>query len=180
MSRERAATDALTFTAGGCLFGAGVFLFLNQVMVHSGFERGGGGWGWRGGFGGWGAALPFGTPGMGLLMIPLGIGVCLLFTGSLQRWARLLVWGSLAALAVGVLNSVRISFRPATLWQLMVYVVMIASGGGLMFRSLTAYEEQERGVRPQRPEPRHDQRSDDDELRRELAELRKRVDELRG
>lgn len=177
MRRERAATDALTFTVGGCLFGAGVFLFLNQVMVHSGFSRGGWGLGGRwGGLGGWGAALPFGTPGMGLLMIPLGIGVCLLFTGSFQRWARLLVWGSLGALAVGVLNSVRISFRPATLWQLMVYVVMIASGGGLMFRSLTAYEEQERGVRPQRPEPA----DGEDDLRREMAELRRRLDELNG
>jgi hypothetical protein len=176
MSREHPAGDALMFTIGGCLFGAGVFLFLNQVMVHSGFTRGGGGWGWRGGFGGWGGALPFGTPGMGLLMIPLGIGVCLLFTGSFQRWARLLVWGSLAALFVGVLNSVRISFRPATLWQLMVYVVMIASGGGLMFRSLNGYQEQERTSGGHQPE----RRPAEDDLRRELAELRKQVDELRG
>ncbi|MGB5134428.1 MAG: hypothetical protein WBN89_04560 [Prochlorococcaceae cyanobacterium] len=176
MGREHPAGDALTFTIGGCLFGAGVFLFLNQVMVHSGFTQGGGGWGWRGGFGGWGGALPFGTPGMGLLMIPLGIGVCLLFTGSFQRWARLLVWGSLAALFVGVLNSVRISFRPATLWQLVVYVVMIASGGGLMFRSLDGYRQPERVSPDRRPDPR----GDEDDLRRDLAELRKRVDELKG
>jgi hypothetical protein len=172
MSREHPAGDALMFTLGGCLFGAGVFLFLNQVMVHSDFSRGGG-WGWRG-LGGWGAALPWGTPGMGLLMIPLGIGVCLLFTGRFQRWARLLVWGSLAALMVGVLNSLRVSFRPATLWQLAVFVVMIASGGGLMFRSLSAYQEPERAAAGQGPEPRDDQ----DELRRELAELRKRLDDF--
>jgi hypothetical protein len=163
------------FTIGGCLFGAGVFLFLNQVMVHSGYARGGAGWGWRG-IGGWGAALPWGTPGMGLLMIPLGIGVCLLFTGRFQRWARLLVWGSLAALFVGVLNSVRISFRPATLWQLMVYVLMIASGGGLMFRSLSSYEQPE----STRPPARQENRDDADEVRRQLAELRQRLDELQG
>ncbi|MEX1323390.1 MAG: hypothetical protein AB1Z21_04250 [Synechococcaceae cyanobacterium] len=109
-------------------------------------------------------------------MIPLGIGVCLLFTGSFQRWARLLVWGSLAALFVGVLNSVRISFRPATLWQLMVYVVMIASGGGLMFRSLSSYEQLERSTAGQRPEPGDDQA----DVRRELAELRQRLDQLKG
>ncbi|MEX1323391.1 MAG: hypothetical protein AB1Z21_04255 [Synechococcaceae cyanobacterium] len=40
MSRAHPAGDALMFTVGGCLFGAGVFLFLNQVMVHSGTTRG--------------------------------------------------------------------------------------------------------------------------------------------
>lgn len=53
---------------------------------------------------------------------------------------------------------------------------MIASGGGLMFRSLSAYQDTEREVPARRPDPR----GEEDELRRELAELRKRVDELRG
>ena len=85
--------------------------------------------------------VPFGTPGMGLLMIPLGIGVCLLFTGAYKRWANLLVWGSVAALGVGVLNSIRLTFMPTTLWALATYIVMIAAGGGLMFRSLSDYDD---------------------------------------
>lgn len=120
--------------------------------------------------------LPFGTPGMGLLMIPLAIGVCLLFAGALQRWANLLVWGSLAALFVGVLNSVRISFMPATLWQLAVYVVMIASGGGLMFRSLAGYAGGDAAPRPGAERAGHDQ----EDLRCEIAELRRRLDERQG
>ena len=85
--------------------------------------------------------VPFGTPGMGLLMIPLGVGVCLLFTGTYKRWANLLVWGSVAALGVGVLNSIRLTFIPTTLWALATYIVMIAAGGGLMFRSLGDYDD---------------------------------------
>lgn len=171
------AGDVITFTVGGCLFGGGVFLFMNQVMVRSAI--GGGGYRSWGGLGGWGWAplMPWGTPGMGLLMIPLAIGVCLLFAGGWQRLARLLVWGSLAALFVGVLNSVRISFMPSTLWQLAVYVVMIASGGGLMFRSLAAYQESE-APRQQASEPPNAE--DAQELRRELDALRRRVDGLDG
>lgn len=181
----------MQFIVGGCLFGGGVFLFMNKVMVRSdglasglgrSFGRLGGGWGSQA------DQLPgFGTPGMGLLMIPLAIGVCLLFAGSYQRWARLLVWGSLTALFVGVLNSVRITFIPSTLWQLAVYVVMIASGGGLMFRSLHAYGDDERpapgpgpgsGTGPGSGLNPHDPAGEDQDLRRELAELRRRLDSL--
>jgi hypothetical protein len=86
------------------------------------------------------------------------------------------VWGSLAALFVGVLNSIRISFIPSTLWQLAIYVVMIASGGGLMFRSLAAYQESA----AQRAPTEETSNSDDArELRRELEELKRRIDGMR-
>lgn len=169
MARTNAKADFFTFVVGGSLFAGGVFLFSNQVMVRSAMVMGGyrgrfGGMG--GGFGGGaGFALPWGTPGMGLLMIPLGIGVCLMFAGTLQRLANLLVWGSMAALFVGVLNSIRITFIPATLWQLGVYVTMIAAGGGLMFRSLSTYAEQ----------PGHNKANED--LRNELEALKQRLDQ---
>ncbi|QVL54107.1 MAG: hypothetical protein KFB97_07340 [Cyanobium sp. M30B3] len=171
----------MQFIVGGCLFGGGVFLFMNQVMVRSdglalGLRRSFGGMagGWRGWGSGSGLLPGFGTPGMGLLMIPLAIGVCLLFAGRYQRWARLLVWGSLAALFVGVLNSVRITLMPATLWQLAVYVVMIASGGGLMFRSLSGYADDNGPRSSGGPDPR----GDEADLRLELTELRRRLESL--
>lgn len=124
-------TDLVQFIAGGALFGAGGFQLLNQVMASSAFTYGGGrGWRWGGG------VFPIGTPGMGLLMIPLGVGLCLLFAGVYKRWSNLLIWASLAALVVGILNSIRLTYRPSTLWELVVYIAMIAIGGGLMFRSL--------------------------------------------
>lgn len=124
-------SDLVQFIAGGALFGSGGFQILNQVTASSAFSYGPRG-GWR-----WGAGVfPIGTPGMGLLMVPLGIGLCLLFAGIYRRWANLLIWASLAALVVGVLNSIRLTYRPSTLWELVVYIAMIAIGGGLMFRSL--------------------------------------------
>lgn len=170
------AGDVITFIVGGCLFGGGVFLFMNQVMVRSDVMVGG----YRpwGRFAGWGGEtlLPWGTPGMGLLMVPLAIGVCLLFSGSWKRLSLLLVWGSLAAMFVGVLNSVRISFIPSTLWQLAVYVVMIASGGGLMFRSVAGYQEAEAPTAPAAKSSKHDESS---EVQRELSALKRRVNRVR-
>lgn len=125
------ASDFLLFIAGSCLFCAGGFLLASQVMAAGGFSARF--------YGGGTTVFPFGSPGMGLLMIPLGLGVCLLFADGDRRWANLLVWGSLAAISVGVLNSIRLTFLPTTLWQLGVCIVMLAAGGGLMFRSLGPY-----------------------------------------
>lgn len=46
-----------------------------------------------------------------------------------------------AALGVGVLNSIRLTFMPTTLWALATYIVMIAAGGGLIFRSFSDYDD---------------------------------------
>ena len=164
MAKPNPAGDFLQFIIGGCLFGSGGFLLANQVMVrssvtYSSYRSRYGGLGNGGGF-----AMPFGTPGMGLLMLPLALGVCLMFAGTYKRWANLLVWASLAALFVGVLNSLRMTFMATTLWQLAVYVVMIGAGGGLMFRSLNSYQ----------PEP--EARPDNFDVKKELEELRRRMD----
>jgi hypothetical protein len=76
---------------------------------------------------------------MGLLLLPLGIGACLLVMGTNRRWAMVMLWGSLGAIAVGVLQSIRLVFLSTTLWTLGSYIVMIAVGGGLILRSLSAY-----------------------------------------
>ena len=181
MARSNPSGDFVQFLIGGCLFGAGGFLLANQVLVRSELllQRTPGGvgrWGGWGGWGGAGAAMPFGTPGMGLLMLPLGIGVCLLFAGNYRRWANLLIWASLAALLVGVLNSLRMSFMPTTLWQLGVYIVMIAAGGGLMFRGLNAYDADGQTLADKNDATR--QQADD--LRREIEALKARLDERNG
>ena len=165
--------DFIQFITGGSLFGGGIFLLANQVMASSAFTYRGGGWGR---YGGGGSMVPFGTPGMGLLMIPLGIGVCLLFTGAYKRWANLLVWGSVAALGVGVLNSIRLTFMPTTLWQLGVYIVMIAAGGGLMFRGLRAYDAEGKSYAVKNEA----EKQQTDDLRREIEALKARLDERNG
>lgn len=139
------AQDFFSFLLGGCLFAGGIFLFLNQVMVATpggmgGFGRWGGAYrhGMRYGYqGGWGLPSVAGiTGGMGLLMIPLGVGIAMLFLNAYRKLALLLIWGAAAALTVGILHSLSMRFMPTTLWSLVAMVVMIAAGAGLMFMSL--------------------------------------------
>ena len=180
MARSNPSGDFVQFLIGGCLFGAGGFLLANPGLVRPEFAPprygGFGRWGGWGGWGGGGVTIPFGTPGMGLLMLPLGIGVCLLFAGSYRRWANLLIWASLAALLVGVLNSLRMSFMPTTLWQLGVYIVMIAAGGGLMFRGLRAYDAEGKSYAVKNEA----EKQQTDDLRREIEALKARLDERNG
>jgi hypothetical protein len=167
--------DFVLFLVGGSLFAAGIFLFTNQVMVDTGFS--GMGWGRRYG-GGMGAAFggmfSWGTgQGFGLLMIPFGIGVCLLLADAYKKAAWFLVWASSAALGAGVLQSLLFNFRTTSLWNLITMVAMIAGGGGLMFRSLREYQAEEQAMR--RTEMDNSKQSLE-EVRKELEELKARID----
>ena len=166
MRKSNPLSDFMQFIVGGCFFAAGVFLLSNQVMVRAPMAIGGA---IRSGYGrGWGAgfAFPWGSPGMGLLLLPLGIGLCMAFAGVYARWSKLLIWTSLSALLLGVLNSIRMSFMPTSLWQLGFYIAMIGIGGGLMFKGLkdSGSDTNQDNSRPSGP--------GNDEVLQELAELR--------
>jgi hypothetical protein len=178
---SKPAQNFLVFLIGGTLFAAGVFLFTNQVMVSSGqMGFGVGGWGGRGvagGVGGGGAFFggiwPLGVgEGFGLLMIPFGIGVALLFSDTLRRLGWFLVWASAGALGVGVLQSLLFSFRPTSLWSLLAMVVMIAGGGGLLLQSLLRFGAEDRS---RRQAEACEERQSLQELRDELEELKQKI-----
>ncbi|MDC0325939.1 hypothetical protein OAL60_00720 [bacterium] len=140
MTKTNSLSGFIQFIIGGSFFAGGMFLLSNQVMVRAPMVMGGRygssySSGWGSGF-----AFPWGSPGMGLLLLPLGIGLCLGFAGRYKKWSNLLIWASLAALLVGVLNSIRMTFVPSTLWQLGVYITMIGIGGGLMFKSVKDFD----------------------------------------
>ena len=172
MSKSNPFSEFVQFIIGGCFFAAGVFLLSNQVMVRAPMAIGGA---IKSGYGrGWGAgfAFPWGSPGMGLLLLPLGIGLCIAFAGVYARWSKLLIWASLSALLLGVLNNIRMSFIPTTLWQLGVYIAMIGIGGGLMFKGLkgSGSDTNQDNSRPSGP--------DNDAVLQELAELRAKVNRM--
>jgi hypothetical protein len=138
---RRPIQDFLTFLIGAVLLTLGVFLFFQQVMVGSagsGWLGHGGGRRWRGGMfggwsGGWGggwAAMPnlLAPGGIGLLLIPLSLGVALLFSERQVRWGWFLVAASLAALGVGVLQTLFVQFQPTTLWNLLMMFALMGSG----------------------------------------------------
>lgn len=78
-------------------------------------------------------------------MIPFGLGVALLSVNAYRKLAWLLVWGSGAALIVGILHGLNMNFMPTTLWALMTMIVVIAAGAGLMFKSLYGDDDHEKG-----------------------------------
>ena len=110
---------------------------------------------------------------MGLLLLPLGFGLCMAFAGVYARWSKLLMWGSLSALLLGVLNSIRMSFMPTTLWQLGVYIAMIGIGVGLMFKGLKNSGNDDHQTNSCSAEPGNA------DVLKELAELRQKVDRMK-
>jgi membrane protein implicated in regulation of membrane protease activity len=106
-------------------------------------------------------------------MIPFAVGVALLLADSLRKVGWLLVWGASAAMGAAVLQSLLFSFRTTSLWSLMTMVVMIAAGGGLMFRSLRDYQELDQ---QQRQMEQDDSRQKINALKEELEQLKSRLD----
>jgi len=150
MQPRKPVEDFFTFILGAVLLSTGVFLFFNPVLVGShgfgmagrfGLHRGLGGGGMLGYSGGWGGGPLAPGSGFGLLLIPLTAGVCLLFALRNQRWGWFLVLASLAAMAAGILQTLFVQFQPTTLWNLLMMLALIGSGGGLMFRSLMGYDD---------------------------------------
>jgi len=166
--------DFFLFLVGGALFAAGIFLFTNQVMVGSGFHGMGWGRSYGGGMGSFfGGIFSFGAgQGFGLLMVPFGVGVALLLADAFRKVGWFLVWASAAAVGAGVLQSLLFSFRETSLWSLLSMVVMIAGGGGLMFKSLRDYQgsEQER-----RRKEMDDSVQSINKIKEELEQLKSRI-----
>ena len=171
MKSTNPVSEFVQFIIGGCFFAGGIFLLSNQVMIRAPMVIGGRygssySSGWGSGF-----AFPWGSPGMGLLLLPLGIGLCLAFAGMYKKWSNLLIWASLAALLVGVLNSIRMTFVPTTLWQLGVYIAMIGIGGGLMFKSVKDFDTGS----PSSDEQKKSASKYNKELKDELEALKKEI-----
>jgi hypothetical protein len=170
--RDDAASDFFLFLIGGALFSAGMFLFTNQVVVGSGFLGMSWGRNYPGGMrSSFGGLFSFGSgQGFGLLMIPFGLGLTLIVADAFRKVGWFLVWASCAAIGAGVLQSLLFSFRPTSLWSLMAMIVMIGGGGGLMFRSLKNYQEDEKRTAEVAQK----------EQDRSLSELKKELEELKA
>jgi uncharacterized protein len=97
---------------------AGGYLILNQVQVTTSF--------WR--FG------PYG--GFGLSLLPLLIGVALLFYNGKSIVGWILTAGGAAIILASVLMHMDIYFQPTSLFNTLVMLVLLFGGLGLVARSL--------------------------------------------
>jgi hypothetical protein len=117
-------------TAGGLgmfFFGlgmavAGGWLLTNQVTVTSGY------WHW------------WGYNGFGLSLIPLVLGIGLLFFNGRSIIGWLLTFAGAIIIFVGILTNLDIYFRPTSLFNTILMLTLLAGGIGLVARSLRAHE----------------------------------------
>jgi hypothetical protein len=96
----------------------GGYLLTQQVTVSSGF------WGY------------FGPQTFGLSLLPLVVGVGMLFFDGRSPLGWILTVVGAAVIFLGVLMNLRIYFEPTSLFNTLVMLVLLAGGLGLVLRSL--------------------------------------------
>ena len=100
---------------------AGGWLLTNQVTVTSGF--------WH-----------FGSfNGFGLSLIPLVLGIGILFFNGKSVAGWLLTFAGAVIIFVGILTNLDIYFRPTSLFNTILMLILLAGGIGLVARSLRAF-----------------------------------------
>ena len=109
---------------GTFLFGLGLaivggYLLLDRVTVSGGY------WGWFGSY----------QNAFGITLIPLVIGLGLLFYDGRSVAGSVLTYGGLLVILAGVIANLRIHFQPTSLFQTLVILAMLAGGVGLMARA---------------------------------------------
>ena len=107
-----------TFFAGLAMVVAGAYLLLTTVTVSSGH---------------W---LLWGYNAFGLSLIPLLVGVGMLFFNGKSVAAWVLTGAGALIIVAGIIANLRIYFGPASLFDTLVMLVLLAGGIGLIARSL--------------------------------------------
>ncbi|MBP6632284.1 MAG: hypothetical protein KBG28_28795 [Kofleriaceae bacterium] len=110
------------FVGGLALLVIGGYLLLDHVTVYGGF------WRWGGGYG----------RGFGMTLIPLLIGIVLLFVDGSSKVGWLLTGGGALIILVGIIANLDIHFRQTSLFNTLLMLTLIMAGLGLIIRSTRA------------------------------------------
>jgi len=109
------------FVFGLGLVIAGGYLFLNRVTVTSGL--------WT----------LWGYNAFGLSLIPLLLGIGLLFFDGRSVIGWILTFGGVIVIITGIIANLHVYFSPTSLTNTMIMLGMLAAGIGLVARSLRSY-----------------------------------------
>lgn len=113
----------IEFFIGSIMVMIGGYLFLSRVVVTSqgfGFGFGGG----------------FQVNNFGLAMVPMLVGIGILFFNGKNPLGWLLTVGGLGIILFGVLINLRVYFQPTNLFDTLLILGMFAGGLGLLARAL--------------------------------------------
>ena len=100
---------------------AGGYLLTNQVTVSSG------------------AWLLWGYNAFGLSLIPLLLGIGILFFNGRSAFGWLLTFAGAVIILVGIITNLQIFFQPTSLFNTLLILGLLAAGIGLIARSLKAH-----------------------------------------
>jgi hypothetical protein len=106
------------FFGGLAMAVGGGYLLMNQVTVSSGY--------WT----------LWGYNAFGISLIPLLIGVGLLFFDGRSKLGWLLTACGSLVILLGIITNLTIFFRPTSLYHTLIILVLLAGGLGLIVRSL--------------------------------------------
>ena len=109
------------FFLGAILALLGAWMLMNQVTVTSGY--------WR--LGGYSA--------FGVSLVPLLLGISILFFNGRSLWGWLLVAVDTLVILAGIITNLDVYFRPTSLFNTLVMLVLLAAGIGLVARALRAH-----------------------------------------
>lgn len=110
------------FLIGLALLIAGGYLFLDNVTVSTA-----GNWGW-----GW-----FGSNRLfGVTLIPLFIGIAVLFFNGRSPIGWVLTVGSAIVIGVGIVANLTVQWRPTSLYFTLIIIGLMAAGIGFIARSV--------------------------------------------
>lgn len=111
----------LEFVLGTAMAVAGAYLLTTRVTVTSGF------WGW------WGDST------FGLTLVPLLIGIGILFFNGRSVLGWLLVVAGAVIILAGIITNLQIYFRPTSLFNTLMMLGLLAAGLGVLARSLRSH-----------------------------------------
>jgi hypothetical protein len=108
--------------AGIAFFVLGVFLITQNTVVRTGINLGG----LTGGY----------NPPFGVLLLPVLIGIILLFAMKKQIWGWILIGFGLVTILLGLLLGLEVTFKPTSLYVAILMFGCTAVGIGLMIRGV--------------------------------------------
>lgn len=125
--RSRASADETPEVKSDlCYFGGiaslifGLYLMFDHIRVGTGFMN----------------ILGMGGQGFGLMLLPLIGGVGWLIYDSRNKWAKLMVCGTLVAIFLSVVCSLVMTFPMMKLTELLFMLFWFALGGGLLVKGV--------------------------------------------
>jgi predicted membrane channel-forming protein YqfA (hemolysin III family) len=108
----------LTFFVGVGMASAGAYLLTNRVMVQTNV--------WR----------MWGFNGFGLSLIPLLLGIGMLFYDGRSLLGKLLTFVGVVIIFAGIIMNLEIYFQQTPLFATLMMMVLLAGGVGLVLRAV--------------------------------------------